>query len=97
MERTIEKNQECQSKKNEDKKRNTCQTPSFIAMHVISSTHSRYKSNHERTNMHIKNVLILEYVFRIHRSEVADILNSCSKHIHSSTNSIGITSTLRVT
>ena len=36
----------------------------------------RYKSNHERTNMHIKNVLILENVPRIHPSEVADILNS---------------------
>ena len=35
-----------------------------------------YKSNHERTNTHIKNVLILENVPRIHPSEVDDILNS---------------------
>ena len=35
-----------------------------------------YKSNHERFNMHIKNVPILENVPRILPSEVADILNS---------------------
>ena len=49
-----------------------------------------YKCNHERTNMHIKNVIILENVPQIHPSEVADILNSRSKYIHSSTDSIGI-------
>ena len=40
MEWNLEEDQECQLKRKKGKKRNTCETPSFIAMHVIRSTHS---------------------------------------------------------